>query len=299
MMMLSNEFPVKRVCRVMGVNRSGFYAWKGRTSNPSPAMLGRATVAGIFRDLHEAHPSHGYRWLNAKARLDYGIAISDPTAYGICRSLGIRSRAERHYRYKRPGDPSRLYPNLLLQGLRADGPLQCVVSDMTAFWLGGAYFELTIYMDLWDNEVVSYALSSKKGDRNTYIEGLKTLLEIKKEHPGLEMVLHTDRGSVYSSKSFNELLPQYHIIRSMSRAGTPTDNAAMESINGWIKPEMRIDGWLRSPETVKEDLEAYFRYFNEGRPSYALGYMTPKQYREAHEGKMAAQKGEAHDQNDE
>ena len=49
------------------------------------------------------------------------------------------------------------------------------------------------------------------------------------------MVLHSAQGSVYSSKKFNELLPMYNVTRSMSRAGTPTDNAAMESINGWKK----------------------------------------------------------------
>ena len=54
------------------------------------------------------------------------------------------------------------------------------------------------------------------------------------------MILHSDQGSVYASKAYNELLPMY-LNRSMSRAGTPTDNAAMESINGWIKAELFMD----------------------------------------------------------
>ena len=57
----------------------------------------------------------------------------------------------------------------------------------------------------------------------------------------MRMVLHSDQGSVYASKDFNELLPMYNVVRSMSRAGTPTDNAAMEAINGWIKAEMFMD----------------------------------------------------------
>ena len=52
------------------------------------------------------------------------------------------------------------------------------------------------------------------------------------------MILHSDCGSVYASKAYNELLPMYGITRSMSRTGTPTDNAAMEAINGWIKAEL-------------------------------------------------------------
>ena len=47
----------------------------------------------------------------------------------------------------------------------------------------------------------------------------------------MQMILHSDQGSVYASKDFNELLPMYNVVRSMSRAGTPTDNAAMEAIN--------------------------------------------------------------------
>lgn len=54
----------------------------------------------------------------------------------------------------------------------------------------------------------------------------------KKQYPDQQLILHSDHGSVYASKSYNELLPMYNIARSMSRTGTPTDNAAMESING-------------------------------------------------------------------
>ena len=55
------------------------------------------------------------------------------------------------------------------------------------------------------------------------------------------MVLHTDQGSFYASKSFNVLLSLYHIVHSMSRAGTPTDNASLETINGGIKAEIFND----------------------------------------------------------
>ena len=120
-------------------------------------------------------------------------------------------------------------------------PFQVVVSDMTAFWVNDTYYELTLYMDLFNNEIVSYGLSSVRGDRNTYIDGLEKLMQMKKEYKDLETILHTDQGSVYSSKSYNELLLLYHITHSMSRAGTPTDNAAMEAINGWLKEELFND----------------------------------------------------------
>ena len=58
-------------------------------------------------------------------------------------------------------------------------------------------------MDLFNNEIVSYGLSSVRGDRNTYIYGLEELMQMKKEYKDLETILHTDQGSVYSSKSYN------------------------------------------------------------------------------------------------
>ncbi len=280
-MELSAQFPVKRLCDVMGVNRSGFYKWKKRLEHPSDRMKSFISNLMLFKEYHAKYPSHGYRWLNAKIRLDTGLIMSDQYAHKCCKTAGIVS-VSKHYRYKKPGDPFKVYPNLMLTGLNVSGPLQCVVSDMTAFYVKGIYYELTLYMDLWNNEILSHSLSSKRGDRMTYISGLDGLLNIKKKYPNLEMVLHTDQGSVYSSKSFNELLPLYNIIHSMSRAGTPTDNAAMEAINGWIKAEMFSDLHVTGNENIDQEIADYIVFFNEERPAYSLGYLTPKQYREYH-----------------
>ena len=131
------------------------------------------------------------------------------------------------------------------------------------------------------NEIVSHALSAKRGDRMTYISGLENLLELKKTHPEYKIILHSDQGSVYASKAYNELLPMY-VNRSMSRAGTPTDNAARESINGWIKAELFMDLHVTGEKPVEQEIDDYIVFFNEERPAYSLNYLTPKQYREAH-----------------
>ena len=114
----------------------------------------------------------------------------------------------------------------------------------------------------------------------TYISGLNDLIELKKEHPEYRMILHSDQGSVYASKAFNELLPMYHIDHSMSRVGTPTDNAAMEAINGWIKAELFMDFHVTGDDNVEKEVDDYIVFFNEQRPAYSLGYLTPKQYKE-------------------
>ena len=233
----------------------------------------------LFQEYHLKYPSHGYRWLNAKIRLDKGLVLSDPYAHKCCKTAGIKSKSK-HYQYKKAGDPARVFPNLLLTEMQIDGPLQCIVSDMTAFYVKGIYYELTLYMDLWNNEIVSHSLSAKRGDRMTYISGLQDLIEIKKLHPEYQTILHSDQGSVYASKSYNELLPMYGITRSMSRAGTPTDNAAMEAINGWIKAELFMDFHVTGQKPVREEIDDYIIFFNEQRPAYSLGYLTPRQYRE-------------------
>ena len=233
----------------------------------------------LFQEYHLKYPSHGYRWLNAKVRLDTGLILSDPYAHKCCKTAEIKSGV-RHYKYKKPGEPYKVFPNLLMSEMNIDAPLQCIVSDMTAFRVKGIYYELTLYMDLWNNEIISHSLSAKRGDRMTYISGLEDLLAIKELHPEYKTVLHSDQGSVYASKNFNELLPMYNVIHSMSRAGTPTDNAAMEAINGWIKAELFTDFHVTGNETIDQEVDDYILFFNEQRPAYSLNYLTPVQYRE-------------------
>ncbi len=97
--------------------------------------------------------------------------MSDPYAHKCCKTPEVKSGAK-HYKYKKPGNPFRIYPNLHMTEMQIDRPLQCVVSDMTSFYVKGIYYELTLYMDLWNNEILAHALSSRRGDRMTYLSGL-------------------------------------------------------------------------------------------------------------------------------
>ena len=278
-MELSGAFPVQLLCKKIGIPRSSFYNWKKKVEHPSKQKKRLVQTIALFQEYHSRFPSHGYRWLNAKIRLDKGIVFSAPYTHKCCKIAGIKS-VSKHYKYKKPGAPLRTYPNLLLAGVHITGPMECIVSDMTAFYVKGTYYELTLYMDLWNDELIAHALSSRRGDRMTYLDGLQDVLAFKKQYPEQQLILHSDQGSVYASKSYNELLPMYNITRSMSRAGTPTDNAAMESINGWIKTELFTDFHITSAENVAAQVSDYIRFFNEERPAYTLGYLTPKQYRE-------------------
>lgn len=266
---------------MMGIPRNSFYYWKARLADPAGKTVALLNNIQLFLEYHMKYPSHGYRWLNAKILLDTGQRMSDVYAHKCCKMAGIKS-VSKHYKYKKPGNSYKLYPNLLMSMINIDGPMQCIVSDMTTLRVNGVYYELTLYMDLWNNEIIAHGLSSKRGDRMTYLSGLYDVLEFKKNYPEQKLILHSDQGSVYSSKAFNDLLPMYGVTRSMSRAGTPTDNAAMESINGWIKAELFEDFHITGAEPIEQEIRDYIHFFNDERPAYSLHYLTPMQYKEAH-----------------
>ena len=83
----------------MNINRSGFYKWLNRRSNPSMQNIKRASAFSIFSEYHNKYPSHGYRWLNAKIKLDTGSIFSDNYAHNICRFLNIKSDSKHVRRY--------------------------------------------------------------------------------------------------------------------------------------------------------------------------------------------------------
>ena len=253
---------------------------KKKLSRPSERTKDLVANIQLFQAYHLRFSSYGYRWLNAKIRLDAGLLLSDPYAHKCCRIAGIKSKAK-HCSYKKPGDLGRIFPNLFLSEMQLDGPPQCIVSDMTIFYVNGVCYELTLYMDLWNNEIVSHFLSSKCGDRMTYIGGLQNLIALKRNYPQYRMILHSDQGTVYTSRAFNGPLPMYGITHSMSRGGMPTDNAAMETINGWIKAELFMDFHVTGARLVEMEANEYIDFFYQQRPAYSLNYLTPVHFSRA------------------
>ncbi len=272
----------------MNINRSGFYKWLDRRKNPSIREITRNSDCKLFENYHNLFPSHGYRWLNAKIRLDLGVVYSDNYAHKICKFLGIKSISKHVKRYgKKVNKELKNFPNYILALLNPFAPFQIIVSDMTAFWANQHYYELTLFMDLFNNEIVGYSLSNKRGDPSTYHNALSDVLALKKEYSDFETILHTDQGSVYSSKKFNESLNLYNIIHSMSKPGKPTENGAMESINGWIKEELFLDFHINSSNDIFYEIDKYIYYFNYERPQSALNYLTPIQYKKQFEEKFS------------
>ena len=236
----------------MGVSRSGYYKWKRREK--SDRDLKREEMISLVEAVHERHRSHGYRWTAAYIRLQYGYNCSDNFIYKCFRFLGIAAETKHqvHYRKRKEKDK---YPNLIFTTWETiDRPRQ---------------------------EILTYRIAARKGDRQQYIDGLEDVRELLKGHTE-PVVLHTDQGSVYASVAYNELIKDTVIVRSMSRAGKPTDNPVNESINGWMKEELYIDFKISEcsrKDEFEEVLASYVDFYNNHRPCYALGYDTPVNYR--------------------
>ena len=263
----------------MSVNRSGYYKWLTRQSKPSQRMLQRESDISLIRDIHEKHPSHGYRWIKAYLEHHYGVIMSNNHVHLCCKYAGIISQGN-HYKFVKPGEEKKNYPNLVMSSWKyLSRPLEVVVSDMTCFYVKGKYYELTFYFDAFTKEILSYALATRRGDTKQYFDGLKDVLKlIKNEECTEPVILHTDQGSVYSSLSYNEFISNYNIKRSMSRAGTPTDNPVDESLNGGIKEELFLDFDLANSNDVEALIRKYVNYYNNERSAYSLKYKTPAQF---------------------
>ena len=138
-------------------------------------------------------------------------------------------------------------------------------------------------MDVFNNEIVGYDVRESMNGNNVlnHREALKNMLnnKIKRGYEHLDTIIHTDQGSVYSSVSFNNIFESCKVTRSMSRAGTPTDNPVIESKNGWIKKEMYIDFDINNYNTVQEFMDDIVWDNNNYRPSFALQYKNPVEYR--------------------
>lgn len=264
---------------MMAVSRSGYYKWKKR--KPSDREKTRAAIVKEVEKVHEAHATHGYRWVAAFMRVNLKMHVSDNFVYKCFRYLGISSETGHRVRYRKRKAKDR-FANLIFSTWETvDRPRQVIVSDMTALRFSCFYYELTFYFDVFTKEVLSWRLAERRGSRDQYLDGLQDVVALLKgaTEPA---ILHTDQGSVYSSKAYNELIRDTVIVRSMSRPGKPTDNPVNESLNGWIKEELFKDFHIDKASTRKDVLdilESYVRFYNEQRPCYAISYDTPVNHR--------------------
>lgn len=175
-------------------------------------------------------------------------------------------------------DPNaKAFPNLLAQDFKVALPNKTWVSDFTYIPTDEGWLYLCTFMDLFSRRIVGWAVSSTI-DRQLAIAALNNAAENRKPEKGI--VIHTDRGCQYTSADFRNAVAAIGGIQSMSRPGTPYDNACAESFFKRIKSE-RLDGMHFSTHRQAENEVAdYILNYNRCRIHQSLGYLTPVEFEE-------------------
>ena len=150
----------------MNVSRSGYYKWIKRKGQDNIFISNRKFFLNEINKVYAKHRTWGYHRIAAKIRLDTGLFFSDLLIHKICKANGIYSKA-RKKPYKKPNKEHIIYSNVISNNWRTTAPFQKITTDTTIFWNKGKFYDLTMYIDVFNNEIVAYDLSVSKHGAST------------------------------------------------------------------------------------------------------------------------------------
>ena len=268
-------FNVGRMCNLLNVSRSGFYAWKKRPES-SRSRQNRALEDRI-RLLHaNSHGIYGVPRIHRDLN-DAGVRCGKNRVARIMRNAGIRSRTKKKFKATTNSKHSfPVAPNLLDQKFTVEAPDRVWVGDITYIWTNEGWLYLAVVLDLYNRQVVGWAAASRI-NRQLAINALQAALG--KREPGHGLLHHTDRGSQYASSDYQKILKEHGMICSMSRKGNCYDNAVAESFFARLKSE-----WVNHNRYLsrKEAIQSLFYYieifYNRKRRHSFIEYATPQEY---------------------
>lgn len=273
-----DKHSIAELCMVYGVSRSGYYKWRQRGGKVNQYQQSQQILDTYVSDIHTHHPMMGYRSIRDTLALKFGWLVSDPSVWKSMKRLHIHGYTRRRKNVSScAGMEHTRYPNLLHRDFKAASPMQKVVTDVTYIKFSGKWFYLAAYLDLYNNEILEWELSDTF-DNFLVMKPAERLLKRTKstEH---QVLLHSDQGVQYSSVGFCNLLTKYNVIQSMSRAGTPHDNAVMESFWGRFKDTLRKHFRYWESDDLQATVAQCVQYFNCVRPVRKLNGKPPALFR--------------------
>jgi len=272
------EVRVARLCRVLGVSRSGFYA-SGRRPEGVRSRE-RKQLLGVIRRIHDdVDQVYGAPRMLRELRAD-GHRCGRHRVARIMRAAGLRARLRPRRRPRTTDSRHALpvAPNVLAQAFRSESPDRVWVGDITYVPTGEGWLYLAVLLDLCSRRVVGWALD-RTIDRSLTLRALAMALLRRK--PGSELLHHTDRGSQYAATDYQLELEAARIRCSMSRKGNCYDNAVAESFFATLKKERVHHRRWRTRDEARSDLFEYIEgFYNRRRRHSALGYRSPVEYEE-------------------
>ncbi len=270
------DLPVTRMCELVEVSRSSFYAWRNHT--PSARDVADAELLETIRDIYR------------RSRNTYGA----PRIYGQLRRKGHRVAKSRVARLMRTNDLVGAHsrkkwkrgrpdaggvPDLLNRNFFAAAPNQRWVADITEFPTGDGKLYLAGIRDLHHRGIVGWDTSGRQ-DAALVVSAL-TMALARTGHP-TEVIHHADKGSQYTSLDFAFAAGNADMTLSFGSTGDAFDNAAMETF--WARLKVEI-AWIRGNIWFPSRAEAHAYlfefievFYNRQRHQAGLGHLTPAEY---------------------
>jgi putative transposase len=270
------NYPIERMCKALKVNRSSYYRWLNGGTNRRKAENVQLLyqIKEIFESSNQTNGSPRIR----AALIKKGYRVSKPRVARIMRANGIRSKVKRKFKITTDSNHSYpISPNILNRAFTPKSLNEAWVSDITYIRTKEGWLYLTTIIDLFNRQIIGWALSNTMYAKDTVIAAMRMALSRRKISS--KLIFHSDRGVQYACKEFRKLLKKNKFItQSMSRKANCWDNAVAESFFKTLKSELI---YHQRFETRKQAELAVFEYieiwYNRKRLHSTLGYKTPAQ----------------------
>lgn len=268
-------FRVTKMCRLLGVSRSGHHAWKRRGKSKRQRENERLLV--MIREAYQrGRGSYGSPRVTAQLRAQ-SIRCGKNRVARLMRENGIRARRKRtrklttHSRHRLP-----VAPNLLNQEFTASAPNRIWTSDITYIRTQEGWLYLAAVLDTYSRQIVGWSMGNQPTD-DLVIHALHQALSNRRPRPGL--VFHSDRGSQYASLRVHSILSAHGCIRSMSGTGNCYDNAITEAFLSSLKTECVHFETYYTRNQARRSLFDYIEiFYNRVRRHSGLGYRSPAEF---------------------
>jgi transposase InsO family protein len=269
------EFPVQRLCGVLGVSQSGYFAWKGRPASDRQQQ-DMVLLAHVRSSFALSHGTYGSPRMTRELQ-DNGLAVGRRRTARLMRENGLVARQKR--RFKRTTDSQHGWPvaaNLLEQDFTATRPDEKWGADISYVWTREGWLYLAVVMDLFARRVVGWSTGDRL-HRDLPIAALRKALAIRRPMAGL--IHHSDRGSQYCSMEYQALLKKHDVLISMSGKGNCYDNAMVETFFKTLKSEVVWRTVFDTRAEATKTIGGYIdQFYNPTRRHSALDFRSPVQY---------------------
>jgi len=267
-------YPVSLICRVLGVARSGYYAWRIR--GISARTVADAEIIERIRGVHkESRGTYGYPRVYAELRGE-GVAGRNRVAR-LMRLSGLRGCHRKAYvRTTRQDEAAATAPDLVERHFISDSPDTLWVADFTYVSTGEDWLYLSFMLDTYSRRIVGWCMAEHMR-AELVVEALS--MAVSRRNPAGGLIHHSDRGSQYTSVEFGARIQEAGILPSMGSRGDAYDNAMAESFVATIKKELiHRHSWPTRAAARRAIFEYIECFYNPSRRHSALGYLSPCEY---------------------